>query len=189
MNGRAKSWGITHRFQQQAPVVAGLVTLDRPETSRAERKTPLARAVYPEGVRVLRALFILLAIVAFASVARASTDACPSDPGACFVDLDNDGCFDAESDTLGVETQMVAADFDTIDFGPGAGLVCPPSVKRLDIVGIDVTWRSRGDATFLRRGESGFPPTGASSSRAALASEQPGFRRTSPSPTPRSCSG
>lgn len=98
---------------------------------------------------MIRAVFVLVAIVAFASVASASDYACPADPGACFVDVENDGCFDADSDTLGVEVQMVAADFDTIDFGPGAGLVCPPSVKRLDIAGIDVNWRSRGDASFF----------------------------------------
>jgi hypothetical protein len=101
------------------------------------------------GVVWLSALALLFA--ASGSVRAAITPpwaafACAAggDPGAPFLDVDGDGCFGPGDVVL--DPAVLAGSFDAaVDFAqPGAGLVVPPQVKRIEVPG-DATWTVGGD--------------------------------------------
>lgn len=83
-------------------------------------------------MKSLATLFLALALllVATATPAMALDYPCPSDPGFCYLDVANDGCFDAGSDTGPIDALLEAG-----AYAPGSGsIICPPSVAKLNLL-------------------------------------------------------
>lgn len=93
---------------------------------------------------------------------------CPSDPGFCYLDVANDGCFDAGTDTGPIDAMLEAGSFPDpsppgfeLPADPGS-IICPPSVGQLAPSG-SVDWRTGVgghvrlfEAEVLRPGDPGF---------------------------------
>ncbi|MBM4270467.1 MAG: hypothetical protein FJ144_28325 [Deltaproteobacteria bacterium] len=97
--------------------------------------------------RPLPLLPAMLWLLASASPGSSATYDCPSDPGFCYFDVANDGCFDAGTDTGPIDAQLEAGSFPN-PLPPGSGLptdpgsiICPPSVGGIEPVA-DVDWRT-----------------------------------------------
>jgi hypothetical protein len=79
--------------------------------------------IRPSGAIVLTTLFALAA-----APATALEYPCPTDPGFCYFDVADDGCFDG-----GVDDGPIDAALEAGAYAPGVpgSIVCPPSVKKL----------------------------------------------------------
>lgn len=79
-------------------------------------------------MRLIPALLLVLA----ASPSFGLSYPCPSDPGFCYFDVGNDGCFDSPADTGPITADLEAGIYP--DPGPpvAGSIVCPPSVKKLN---------------------------------------------------------
>lgn len=75
-------------------------------------------------------IFLALLLVTAPSAVLAAEYPCPSDPGFCYRDVGDDGCFDSEVDEGPINDEIEASEgFPAI---PAAGsIVCPPSVAEL----------------------------------------------------------
>lgn len=78
--------------------------------------------------RSIGPLLVLVAVPAFGA-----TYPCPNDPGFCYFDVANDGCFDGGVDTGPIDADLEAGAYNVGAPAPGS-IVCPPSVKRLNLV-------------------------------------------------------
>lgn len=107
---------------------------------------------------ILRRVGILtvLLLLGRAEAARSLEYPCPSDPGFCYFDVANDGCFDPGTDAGPIEDALRAGPFpDPLPtFGdlpttPGS-IVCPPSVKKLELSRLRATeWRTAPGSDIL----------------------------------------
>lgn len=97
----------------------------------------------------MRALLIAILLVSVAPAADALEYSCPSDPGFCYFDRANDGCFDPGSDEGPIEAQLALATFFVPYPDPAepGSIVCPPSVARLKLN--DANWRTEPDGDVL----------------------------------------
>lgn len=68
--------------------------------------------------------------VSYPVVAFGETYACPSDPGFCYLDVGHDGCFDA-GDAGPIDALLEAG----IYAPPSGSIICPPSVRKLKVLG------------------------------------------------------
>ncbi len=92
---------------------------------------------------------LLSSALVLPTVSGAEEYTCPTDPGFCYFDVGNDGCFDGGTDTGPIDDQLEAGPFpsplppgDDLPVAPGS-IVCPPSVKRLDLpYGTATDWRT-----------------------------------------------
>jgi len=80
----------------------------------------------------------------------------PSDPGFCYLDVGNDGCFDAGTDTGPIDASLQAGRFpdpsppgEDLPTDPGS-IVCPPSVTTLALpFGEKTDWRTAAGSDIL----------------------------------------
>lgn len=57
---------------------------------------------------------------------------CPSDPGFCYFDRANDGCFDVGTDDAPSEAEFLQLPYYPFPSEPGS-VICPPSVTELKL--------------------------------------------------------
>ena len=90
----------------------------------------------------------ILVTISFLAIVGAPAHAldytCPSDPGFCYLDVANDGCFDSGTDSGPVDAQLEAGTFAP---GPGS-IVCPPSVAKLT-VDAPIQWETSGGGDVI----------------------------------------
>ena len=97
----------------------------------------------------MRELLVAVLLASIASVAHALEYSCPSDPGFCYFDRANDGCFDPGTDDGPIEDQLALATFFVPYPDPAepGSIVCPPSVTKLKVE--DANWRTEEDGDVL----------------------------------------
>lgn len=80
----------------------------------------------------MKALSAAAAALALACPAWAQTPyPCPSDPGFCYRDVADDGCFDVGTDEGPIDAELLAtSSFDPTP--PPGSIICPPSVTSLE---------------------------------------------------------
>ena len=79
-------------------------------------------------------LAILLGALLLPEQLLAATYPCPSDPGFCYRDVADDGCFDAGTDEGPINTEIeMSSSFPPVP--PPGSIICPPSVKDLTASG------------------------------------------------------
>lgn len=78
----------------------------------------------------MRSLAVLVLVVLAPALGFAADYPCPSDPGFCYRDVGDDGCFDAGTDEGPINDEIEASD-DFPAVPPPGTIVCPPSVKEL----------------------------------------------------------
>ncbi len=76
----------------------------------------------------------VLALLLMPTLALAAEYPCPSDPGFCYRDIGNDGCFDSGTDVGPITAAIEASSTPSAPI-PGS-IVCPPSVSSLAPSGI-----------------------------------------------------
>lgn len=76
------------------------------------------------------------ALVVTAGPVLAADYPCPTDPGFCYFDIGNDGCWDAGTDGGAINGALEAGDFNFPFPAPGS-IVCPPSVEELEVQTLD----------------------------------------------------
>ena len=99
----------------------------------------------------MRCLVLVLGVL-LASPVYGLEYPCPSDPGFCYLDVANDGCFDAGTDVGPIDGSLEAGTFNSPDPMPGS-IVCPPSVDDLRISLDELTkWETApgGDVLLYR---------------------------------------
>lgn len=86
---------------------------------------------------------------------------CPSDPGFCYFDVGNDGCFDGGTDLGPINSDLEAGTYPPV--GPPAvgSIVCPPSVKKLVLQG-PASWTTAAGGDVLLYGKKVISPSLAS---------------------------
>src|SRR6185436_14403237 len=92
---------------------------------------------------------VLISFLCLASPAFALDYNCPTDPGFCYLDVGNDGCFDSGTDVGPIDDQLETGDFPSPPGPPDPGsIVCPPRVKTLTTTnGID--WHTAAGGSIL----------------------------------------
>ena len=80
-------------------------------------------------------LILLLLGLALGSPSSAAEYTCPSDPGFCYFDVGNDGCFDGGTDAGPINADLEAGAFPPVGPPDPGSIVCPPSVKKLAVTG------------------------------------------------------
>ena len=93
--------------------------------------------------------FVCVATLLVGSVVGAAEYPCPSDPGFCYRDLGDDGCFDSGTDLGPINSDIESA--MTIPPGtpaPGS-IVCPPSVKKLVATAVDIRLKTAVGSSIL----------------------------------------
>lgn len=82
---------------------------------------------------------------------------CPSDPGFCYFDVGNDGCFDGGTDTGPINNDLEAG---TYPVGPliGGSIVCPPAGKKLALAG-PAAWTTAAGGDVLLFSKKIISPT------------------------------
>lgn len=116
-----------------------LCSLDHPRASRL---------VFCMRATIRLAAMASCLTLALAGSASSLEYSCPADPGFCYLDVEDDGCFDAGTDAGPIDAALEAGEFpsplppgDALPTAPG-GIVCPPSVRRLNLVGAGTDWRT-----------------------------------------------
>ncbi len=73
---------------------------------------------------------------------------CPADPGFCYRDVADDGCFDAGPDVGPINADIESSSsFPAVP--PPGSLVCPPSVKRLTATATDIRLATAAGSSVL----------------------------------------
>jgi len=83
------------------------------------------------------ALGVLACVLSIPCVAWSVEYPCPSDPGFCYRDFGNDGCFDAGTDDGPIDTEIEDSAQFPVPPPPGS-IVCPPSVDELTGSGANI---------------------------------------------------
>lgn len=83
---------------------------------------------------MIRSMFALPLLLA--TPALAIEYSCPSDPGFCYFDVGNDGCFDAGVDLPGIESDLDGGVWPLPAGSPPSpgSIICPPSVQQIDVI-------------------------------------------------------
>lgn len=76
---------------------------------------------------------------------------CPSDPGFCYFDAGNDGCFDPPTDTGPINAALEAGTYPNPGPPIPGSIVCPPSVRKLTPVAT-VRWSTAAGGDILLYG-------------------------------------
>lgn len=100
----------------------------------------------------MKVLLPLWAALAMGGPALALEYPCPSDPGFCYFDAANDGCFDGGTDAGPIDGLLESGSFPAPPASPVPGsIVCPPSVGTLKPVA-PVDWETAvgGDVLLYR---------------------------------------
>lgn len=97
----------------------------------------------------MRSLFPLVLLAMAPTVALAAEYPCASDPGFCYRDIGDDGCFDS-----GVDEGLINDEIETstgFPAVPAAGsIVCPPSVKKIQsVAGEDIYLETAPGSSIL----------------------------------------
>lgn len=87
-------------------------------------------------MRKLGAVLVLALALILPTAANAAPYACPSDPGFCYLDLANDGCFDPPDDTGPIDALLEAGMYEP----PAGSIVCPPSVRNIELTPTTARW-------------------------------------------------
>ncbi len=99
-------------------------------------------------MKLMQAVLVLLVA---AGPAAALEYTCPSDPGFCYLDVGNDGCFDVGTDTGPIDEDLEAGSFPAAGVpGPGS-IVCPPDSGNLKVA-VVTTWESAPGGAILLYG-------------------------------------
>lgn len=83
----------------------------------------------------------ILAFLLAAAPASAFEYPCPSDPGFCYFDVGNDGCFDAGTDTGPIDTDLEAGTFPPVGPPLPGSIICPPDAGNLNLA-VPTTWET-----------------------------------------------
>lgn len=94
-------------------------------------------------------ILALAALVPFPAFASEYT--CPSDPGFCYFDVGNDGCFDMGVDTGPIDGDLEAGTFPAVGPPSPGSIVCPPDAGNLNVPAI-VSWETAGGGSILLHG-------------------------------------
>lgn len=87
----------------------------------------------------------LLAVLSLARIAAAAEYPCPSDPGFCYRDVGDDGCFDSGLDEGPINNLLEAGNYAPAD----GSIVCSPGVK-LELQPFSFRWETTsGSGIFL----------------------------------------
>ncbi len=101
-------------------------------------------------MRVLTAA-IFLALTAVP--ASAFDYPCPSDPGFCYFDVADDGCFDPGTDDGPIDDLLGSGGTYPGPVPPHGSIVCPPSVKKIPSLRppgtVDVSWKTAPGSDIL----------------------------------------
>ena len=81
----------------------------------------------------------------------ASEYTCPSDPGFCYFDVSNDGCFDMGVDAGPIDDDLEAGTFPAVGPPAPGSIVCPPSVGTLNVP-VVVSWETAAGGSVLLHG-------------------------------------
>ena len=83
------------------------------------------------------------------SVVRAAEYPCPSDPGFCYRDLGDDGCFESGTDIGPINAEIEMSTSFPVVPEPGS-IVCPPSVKKIQsVAGEDIYLETAPGSSIL----------------------------------------
>ena len=109
----------------------------------------------------MRSLLLVVLVVVSPTVSFALEYPCPSDPGFCYLDVGNDGCFDGDTDTGPIDDHLESGDYNTVSPVVGS-IVCPPSVSGLNITSadLDMKWMTTGGGHVRLYATALMKPTG-----------------------------
>lgn len=97
---------------------------------------------------VSRLIVPLLAVLLLLGNATGAEYPCPSDPGFCYRDVGNDGCFDSGVDDGPINSEIEEA--STLDPTPPPGsLICPPSVTSVSASDADIRLATPAGSSVL----------------------------------------
>ncbi len=94
---------------------------------------------------------LVAVLVLLASPALSATYPCPSDPGFCYRDVGNDGCFDSGVDEGPINAEIEASEDFPVVPAPGS-IVCPPSVGTLTATDMSIRLATLPGSSILLYG-------------------------------------
>ena len=95
----------------------------------------------------MRRILAATLVLTLSAHAGAIEYTCPTDPGFCYFDVANDGCFDSATDIGPIDAQLAAGPYP-VPLPPGTDLptdpgsiVCPPKAKKI-VLATGLDWRT-----------------------------------------------